>query len=139
MEKLSSMEKLIRKRGQRMTTQKRALLTVFLQQEGKMLSVTDIKRFLPDTMEMDSATIYRNAQNFKNLGLLESMVDVQGITRYTVFDGSHHHHLVCISCGRIINFPCNNPFWQQLAEKNHFKETYHRIEVFGLCSECQQH
>ena len=64
------MEALIRERGQRMTIQKRALLTVFLQQAGRMLSVMDLKGFLPDIMEMDRATIYRNVQNFENLGLL---------------------------------------------------------------------
>ncbi len=103
-----------------------------------MLSVMDLKGFLPDIMEMDRATIYRNVQNFENLGLLESMIDTRGIARYMICDGAHHHHLVCMSCGRIINFPCNNPFWEKLAQQHHFEEAYHRIEVYGLCSDCQQ-
>lgn len=138
MDQLMQMTDLLHSRGQRVTAQKKALLNIFLQHSNRMLSVGDLKGLLPEELEMDNATIYRNVQNFEALGLLESMVDMRGASRYMICGGAHHHHFVCVSCGRIISFPCDNPFWRSLAQEQHFEETYHRIEVYGLCADCQQ-
>ncbi len=137
MDQLKKMEEFLHSKGQRMTNQKKALLGIFLQHPNRMLSVSDLKNLLPDGMEMDNATIYRNVTNFESLGLLESMVDLTGSARYMICDSEHHHHLVCVGCGSIICFPCDNPFWRSFAEQNDFEETYHRIEIYGLCADCR--
>ena len=137
MDQLEKMQELLHSKGQRMTVQKKALLDIFLRHPHRMLSVSDLKGLLPDGMEMDSATIYRNVTGFEVLGLLESMVDLSGSARYMICEHEHHHHLVCVCCGRILCFPCDNPFWRSFAEQNGFEETHHRIEIYGLCSGCK--
>jgi Fe2+ or Zn2+ uptake regulation protein len=136
MEKIARMTAHIKSRGQRMTAQKRALLAVFAQHADRMLSIADIKGLLPADGAMDDATIYRNVENFTAIGLLETMADSRGCSRYTAFDGVHRHHFICLDCARIIGFPCDNPFWRPLAEQHQFTEAYHRIEVYGLCAHC---
>lgn len=127
---------MLRQKGMRVTKQKHAILGVLFDHTDRMLSVFDIGEIIGD--QMDNATIYRNVRKFTELGILESMVDSKGVQRYVICcDGKHHHHFICTVCGRIINFPCNNPFWRGLAQQHRFSEEYHRIEVFGACADCQ--
>lgn len=125
----------LRRKGLRITQQKKIILDALIENNDKMLSVCDIAALVGDSM--DYATVYRNLRKFYELDILESMVDAHGVVRYMICDGVHHHHFICTSCGRIINFPCNNPFWRTLAAQHKFKEAYHRIDVFGLCEGCQ--
>ncbi|MFH1879817.1 MAG: transcriptional repressor, partial [Bacillota bacterium] len=75
-------------------------------------------------------------QKFMDCGILESMNDEQGVNRYTVFEGEHHHYLICTECGKIIKIPCNNHFWKSHALENCFQETHHKLEVYGKCAAC---
>lgn len=127
---------LLREKGHRITRQKKVILDVFFDNPKKMLSVCDICTLIPAGEHMDNATLYRNLQQFARLGILESMVDNEGLTRYSICDSAHHHHFICTGCGRIIPFPCNDHFWKPYAEENDFHETFHRIEIYGKCADC---
>ena len=127
---------LLREKGHRITRQKKIILDVFFDYPKKMLSVGDVCTLIPEGEHMDNATLYRNLQQYARLGILESMVDNEGLTRYMICDSSPHHHLICTGCGRIIPFPCNDQFWKPYAEENDFHETHHKIEIYGKCVDC---
>ncbi|HPQ47218.1 MAG TPA: Fur family transcriptional regulator [Clostridia bacterium] len=123
--------------GFRVTARKKLLLSVLLDNSDYLLSPSDIiGKLEPGTM--DTATVYRILQSMHQAGIIESSLDSQGISRYKICDSTPHHHMICTSCGRILNFPCNEKFWGKYLEENNFKETSHSIEVFGICSECQK-
>ncbi len=128
----------LRNRGQRITSQKKTILDVLLNNRDRMLSVTDIKNLISDDFPIDDATIYRNTQAFSECGLLETMVDESGLNRYKVCDTSPHHHMICQECGKIINFPCTLEFWKPFVEQQGFRETRHIVEVYGICRECSE-
>lgn len=137
MDEKTAIINVLRRKGMRITQQKKAILDVFADNPDKMLSVSDIAEILGGVA--DNATVYRNVRRFLELGIIETITDSRGVQRFVVCcDGKHHHHLICTSCGRIINFPCDTPFWRLLAEQNGFAEQYHRIEVYGMCSQCQK-
>jgi Fur family ferric uptake transcriptional regulator len=52
--------------------------------------------------------------------------------------GSHHDHLVCIQCGRIMEFAHDEmeKLQSQVAKQRGFYPLYHKMELYGLCSEC---
>ena len=127
---------MLREKGYRVTQQKKVMLDIFFDHPDKMLSVCDICGLIPEGEHIDNATLYRNVQQYAGLGILESMVDNQGITRYKICDSTHHHHFICTDCGRIIPFPCDDHFWESYAEENEFHESYHKIEVYGKCADC---
>jgi Fe2+ or Zn2+ uptake regulation protein len=104
-----------------------------------MLSVNDLYAALPEDSAIDPATVYRNVQKFLSFGILESMIDDRGISRYTIRDKGQHHYLICTECGRIIKFPCADHYWCGFAEENDFLETNHRLEVYGKCADCRKH
>lgn len=126
----------LRRRGLRITQQKRAIIDALIENNDRMLSVCDVAALVADSM--DYATVYRNLKKFHELNIVESMADSQGVLRYTISDGMHHHHFICTACGRIIKFPCIHPFWREIAAQQKFKEEHHRIDVFGVCESCQK-
>jgi len=52
--------------------------------------------------------------------------------------GKHHDHLICTKCGRIVEF--SNDEMERLQEKiaveQGFHMLQHKMEIYGLCSEC---
>ena len=65
---------------------------------------------------------------------------------YARFDANTraHHHFMCERCGRIIDVdaalaePHASVLSARVASRTGFSITNHRIELFGLCRECQQ-
>ncbi len=129
---------MLRNNGYRVTAQKKQLLEILFTQKDIMLSIADIERYLPKDEKMDTTTIYRNMQQFLKLDIVESMIDDNGINRYILYHDNHHHHFICNECGKIIRFPCLDKFWADFAKENDFKESSHKLEIYGTCSKCQK-
>jgi len=52
--------------------------------------------------------------------------------------GVHHDHLVCTRCEKIIEFydPDLEALQAEVARKRGFHDLQHRMEIYGLCSDC---
>ena len=51
----------------------------------------------------------------------------------------HHDHMVCIQCGKIIEFQCEEieKLQGKKAAEYSFKLTFHDHRLFGFCKDCQ--
>ena len=94
----------------RITSPKKMILDVLLNNQDRMLSVADVAALLPEDAAIDTTTVYRNIQKFLDFGILESLNDEQGVNRYTILEQDHHHYLICTECGKIIKIPCKEHF-----------------------------
>ena len=52
----------------------------------------------------------------------------------------HHDHIICTGCGKIVEFEnCDiERLQQEVAAKNGFTISTHKLELYGLCSACRQ-
>ena len=52
----------------------------------------------------------------------------------------HHDHMICLGCGEIIEFECDEIEQKQIeiAEQHGFRLTRHRLHLFGYCAGCQK-
>jgi Fur family transcriptional regulator, ferric uptake regulator len=52
--------------------------------------------------------------------------------------GRHHDHLICTKCGKISEFADEDleRLQQEIAARSGFHMLQHRMEIYGLCSEC---
>jgi len=93
-------------------------------------------------------TIYRTLDLLEKTGMIKKFNFRQGENRYE-FAGEqrpHHHHLICTSCGKIIDYSdfaeeeleLVEKSAKQLAEKYKFLVQDHNIEFYGLCQQCQK-
>ncbi len=84
------------------------------------------------------ATVYRTLDLLKGLGLVNEEVFGEG-HRHFEANPDHHHHLVCLSCGRIEEFGERvlDQFQRSLEERFRFEVVDHCLEFYGYCSFCR--
>jgi len=86
-------------------------------------------------------TVYRTLDLFCRLGLVRPFYPGTGAARYVLMDSGHHHHLICNSCGRIIEVEdCDlGKITQERIGKRHdFEVRGHLLEFYGLCGACRK-
>ncbi len=83
-------------------------------------------------------TVYRDLRLLANAGEIQQLDIVGTASR---FDGNtkSHYHFRCERCGRIYDLDeaVDQSIEEKVARKTGFKITGHRLELFGLCSQCQ--
>ena len=85
------------------------------------------------------ATVYRAMKFFADMKLVHLLDIGDGILRYELNLFKHHDHLICTSCGKIIEFEDDLIELNQvkIAEKNNFILQEHIMTIYGLCEKCQ--
>lgn len=125
--------------GVRMTPQRHAILAYLLQTDTHP-TVDEIYRALEDRFpNMSVATVYNNLKVFLEAGLVRELAYGDGASRYDA-DMSEHYHAICEKCGKIVDFeyPALHDIEEAAQEKTEFAVHGHRMEVYGICKECQQ-
>ena len=88
-----------------------------------------------------TATVYRTLELLVESGLVTEHDFGEGFKRYEPGSvaGQPHEHCICSSCGAVTEFS-NDRLERMialLAEEVAFRPHHHRLEVFGLCRDCQ--
>ena len=86
------------------------------------------------------ATIYRTLNLLRDAGLVEQSSFADGRAVFELLPpGSHHDHLVCIDCGKIVEFehPGIEALQRKVALEWGFDLTSHRLDLYGRCSDCR--
>lgn len=87
------------------------------------------------------ATVFRSVEKLVDMGLLDRVEFADGTHHYRVCnDESHHHHLTCTQCHRVVEVDLCLP-QEQLAEigaQTRFAIEGHSLALFGRCESCRQ-
>ncbi|MEO0292613.1 MAG: Fur family transcriptional regulator [candidate division WOR-3 bacterium] len=139
----------LRKHSCRITVPRQAILDV-LSKEEKHLSAEDIflkvYRVYPG---IGLTTVYRTLNLLTQIGLVLKFDFGDGRARFELVGEPkkevHHHHLICTSCNRIIDyadfideevklFKKTEKF---LSKKYKFEINNHLVNFYGLCEKCR--
>lgn len=84
------------------------------------------------------ATVYRRLNAMADSGQADT-VRMNGQQMFRLCgDERHHHHLVCVACGRTVQIDPPSETWlRSIAEEHGFTVESHTLEVFGLCAQCR--
>lgn len=84
------------------------------------------------------ATVYRTLQRLADAGEVDMLRSEEGEAIYRRCSGTHHHHLVCRSCGRTVEVegPAVERWTRSIAAEHGFVEVSHTLEIFGTCPRC---
>jgi Fur family peroxide stress response transcriptional regulator len=114
-------------------------LAIFEYLEGNMShpSAEDIFLEIKKKYPMISfATVYKTIEALKNRGnLLELTIDPKR-RRYDP-DTSHHHHLICIRCKKILDIYTDFQIDVPKDVQGSFEMVGNHIEFYGICAECK--
>jgi Fur family ferric uptake transcriptional regulator len=131
----------LRQQGLPVTLQREVVAdVVFASREH--LSVEEIEARLKERGErIGKATIYRTMEILVRSGLVEDHDFGDGFKRYEHLFGQQpvHEHLVCTSCRSVVEFkrPELDRLQAEVAAQHGFLPTRHRLEIYGLCADCQ--
>ena len=123
----------------RPVTSQRTLLLDLIKKAGGHISAKELYRLASRRNESISlATVYRTLQLFKELGLVEERRLGQVYCRYEMKDSAEHQHLVCRSCGKVIEFesPLIGKLVGALKREHGFNLTKIELYMEGYCQEC---
>jgi Fur family ferric uptake transcriptional regulator len=85
-------------------------------------------------------TVFRTLKILADAGIANPVRFGDKTIRYELAHGSEHHdHLVCTSCGSVIEVFDENleAIQDKLCKKHRFKPLKHRLEIFGTCKKCR--
>jgi Fur family ferric uptake transcriptional regulator len=131
----------IQKAGLKRTGQRDLILEVFLRTE-KHLSSEDLYNLVKkEDANIGQTTVYRTLKLLTEAGLAREVRFGDGRTHYEHnYKHEHHDHMICIECGKIIEFlsPELEALQDKMAEKYKFELTSHSLRMWGYCSDCSK-
>lgn len=94
------------------------------------------------------STVYRTLDLLSRMGFVNKLNIGEGKSRYEYRsgeEGTHHHHLICTNCGKIIDYSdfldeeldLVGKIEKNLAIKYDFTVKDHNIDFYGLCKNCR--
>ncbi|MDO9458133.1 Fur family transcriptional regulator [Nocardioides sp.] len=86
------------------------------------------------------ATVYRTLQRLADAGEVDLLRAEGGETTYRRCSATHHHHLVCRTCGATeeVEGPAVERWTRAVADEHGFIDVSHTLEVFGTCAPCRR-
>lgn len=87
------------------------------------------------------ATVYRTMDILVKHDFVRKLDIGDGKSRYeTKIDHPHHDHMICIECGKIIEFVSDEieDMQDEICKKYKFKLIRHIHQLFGICKDCDK-
>ncbi|MEW8955208.1 Fur family transcriptional regulator [Clostridium sp.] len=134
----------LKKKGYKLTPQRRAIVDTIIDNEGKHLTVEEIyDEVKKDCPEIGLATVYRTIVLLEELGIVYKLDLNDGCSRYELVhkDELHrHHHLICTKCGKVIEVEGDllDNLEEKIEVQYKFKIKDHSVKFFGICEECEE-
>ncbi len=139
---IEELKKIVKQKGLKYTEQREIVLNI-LTNATDHLSAEDvynkIKIAYPDN-NIGIATVYRALSFLEEVDLIASIAFGADGKKYESNAKSHHDHLICTSCGKIIEFMDSEIEKRQdkIAKKNNFKISSHSMQLYGTCKDCSK-
>ena len=139
---LRTFQEYLSTQGLNLTRQREEVLRCLMAAE-RHLSLDDVYAL---TKKRDStigrATVFRTLRLLKECGLVAEVGSADGRARFELkADRPHHDHMICVECGRIIEFesPMMERFQNEAIRRHGFIALWHRHEIYGRCTACRSH
>lgn len=138
MKEIAALRDHLAKRQLKLTRQREHILNAFLKTEH-VTAEQMYHQLAKKDAHIGLATIYRTLNLFCDAGLAQARHFGTQTQFDNVWQKGHHDHLICTSCGKIVEFEnCEiEELQQEVARKNGFSIQTHRLELYGLCSACR--
>lgn len=137
----SEVIELLRTADQRYTRGRRSLVAVLQTGDGP-LTITQI---LDADASLVQSSVYRNLTILEEVGAVTRIVTRDDFARYELAEHltGHHHHLICSTCGDVVDFSLSqgteaalDKSLHEVAKKAGFTVDAHQLDLLGTCGSC---
>ena len=138
-ERIESLHQLFREEGLLLTPQRRSILRAVLDLDDHPTADRVHAALSRRRVRVSRATVFRTLESFARMGIIAKTCHPGSAIRYDRRT-DRHHHLVCLSCDRVIDIsdarldalpvPDTRPFGFVVSD---FK-----VQLRGTCKECRE-
>ncbi len=127
----------IRKAGLKVTVPRIKILQLLESCQQRHVSAEDLYRMLLDSgEEIGLATVYRVLTQFEAAGLVQKHNFEGGFSVFELNRGEHHDHMICVRCGRVVEFldELIEKRQRAIARERGFSIADHNLTIYGRCT-----
>jgi len=130
----------LRQHGYKLTPQRRLVIRAITSSQDHLTPAAIYEKVRDEQPDIGLATIYRTIEILSHLGLICELHAGGTCRSYTISVPQHHHHLICSSCGKVVDFTRHDlgKLEQRLSRESGFRIDSHLLEFTGLCQACQE-
>ncbi len=131
----------IKQAGLKVTHPRVKILSILETSSQRHMSAEDVyKALLSSDEDIGLATVYRVLTQFEAAGLVCRHHFEGGQSVFELNRGSHHDHLVCLRCGKVVEFfeEVIEERQRQIAGQHGFTLEDHSLVIYGMCSDCRK-
>ena len=124
----------LRKAGLKVTLPRIKILEMLQDPDNQHVSAEDLyKKLLEQGEEIGLATVYRVLNQFDDAGIVSRHHFEGGKSVFEITSLQHHDHLVCLDCGKVIEFSDEIIESRQkaIAERYNLTLTNHSLYLYG--------
>lgn len=126
----------LKKAGLKVTSPRLKILGLLQQPDNQHVSAEDVyKVLLDDGEDIGLATVYRVLNQFEDAGIIERHHFEGNKSVFELSEKDHHDHLVCLKCGRVIEFEDEliEKRQESIAQQYNMRLTNHSLYLYGEC------
>lgn len=128
----------LKRAGLKITLPRLKILEILQLPQNQHISAEDVYKILIDHGEdIGLATVYRVLNQFDDAGILNRHHFEGGKSVFEISHKKHHDHLVCLKCGKVIEFEDDviEKRQEEVAERHNMKLTHHSLYLYGECND----
>jgi len=128
----------LKRAGLKITLPRIKILTILQNPENQHISAEDVyKILLEHNEEIGLATVYRVLNQFDDAGIVSRHHFEGGKSVFELSHKKHHDHLVCLKCGKVVEFEDDVIEQRQtdIANSHNIKLTNHSLYLYGECND----
>ena len=113
------------------------ILEILETSETRHMSAEDVYKLLLEAQEdIGLATVYRVLTQFEAAGLVSRHHFEGGHSVFELNEGHHHDHIVCVQCGKVVEFfdETIERCQEKVASKAGFRIRDHSLIIYGDCT-----
>lgn len=129
----------LKEAGLKTTLPRLKVLSILESSKVRHLSAEDVYRVLLEEDEsIGLATVYRVLTQFVDAGLVIRHNFEGDRAVFELNNEDHHDHMVCMDCGKVIEFidPRIEELQLKVADQHDFTIQDHALTLYGLCKRC---
>jgi Fur family ferric uptake transcriptional regulator len=130
----------LRSSGSRITAARSAVVDAVLTADAPVSAQEVSAALAARKVSANVTTVYRELEFLRGKGVVVPVAFADGVQRYEPADLGHHHHLVCLSCGRIQDVEVPHAELHEaerrIAAARKFTVLRHALEFYGTCDRC---
>ena len=127
--------------GQKLTNERASLVREIFSTHYHFEADELLFKMKGKAVKISRATVYRTLELLVKSGMVRSFHLGEDHYHYEHVTGnSHHDHLICTTCGNVIEFHDEQLEQRQreICERKRFTPTFHNLQILGVCDTCRR-